>query len=310
MEEVCLRIIDTKEYQRLDKLKQLGTTNFVFRGASHTRFGHSLGVAHLAEKVVTTLRKNQPSLQITDADVLCVKIAGLCHDLGHGPFSHVFDGVFIKRMYPKGVNKFDISTWRHEDGSVRMFNHILTKNSIDLSDYGLSKVDKLFIEEIIGGVEEDGRKGRRFEKFYLYDIVNNIRSGLDVDKLDYFQRDIRYTNISKNNCTYDRVIEFGRVLPAEPLDVDKKRNKDNELAANSRQTDISTYPRMICYPQKQVREVFEIFQHRFMLHQSVYTHKSVKKIEFMVSRTYVNLEVACIGTLISTFICSWWIFWN
>lgn len=89
LEPLCVRIVDTPEYQRLHFLKQLGTCDFVFRGATHTRFEHSVGVAHLAEKFAMQLQAVQPALQITAIDVLCVKVAGLCHDLGHGPFSHV-----------------------------------------------------------------------------------------------------------------------------------------------------------------------------------------------------------------------------
>lgn len=120
---------------------------------------------------------------------------GLCHDLGHGPFSHVYDGVFIKKIYPMGIDG-EGKKWRHEDGSVRMFEYLLVKNSILLSDYGLSEQDKLFICEIIGGVKETDRQGRPPNKFFLYDIVNNSRSGLDVDKLDYFQRDMKFANVN------------------------------------------------------------------------------------------------------------------
>jgi hypothetical protein len=74
MDGLCLRIIDTKEFQRLRELKQLGTCDFVFHGATHSRFSHSIGVAHIAEQVVRTLMRNQPYLGITEEDVLCVKV--------------------------------------------------------------------------------------------------------------------------------------------------------------------------------------------------------------------------------------------
>lgn len=75
-----------------------------------------------------------------------------------------------------------------------MLHYLLEKNNINLIDKcGLTELDCLFIDEIISGTEEEDRKGRDYSKFYLYDVVNNSRSGLDVDKLDYFQRDMFMT---------------------------------------------------------------------------------------------------------------------
>lgn len=155
MEGLCLRIIDTVEFQRLHHLKQLGVCDYVFRGATHSRFIHSLGVAHLAEKLICHLRDKQPELNITESDILCVKVAGLCHDLGHGPFSHVFDGVFMRKMHPHGVpdpeNTDKLKEWKHEEGSVYMLRHILECNEIFVEDYGLNQDDVIFIEEMILG---------------------------------------------------------------------------------------------------------------------------------------------------------------
>lgn len=114
-------------------------------------------------------------------------------------------------MYPNGLPSVDggsAGSWRHEDGSVRMLRHLLLENNISLQDYGLEERDQHFIEEVIAGTELSNRRGRDADKFFLYgayeclgmgsvrllrcgvcciDIVNNLRSGLDVDKLDYFQ---------------------------------------------------------------------------------------------------------------------------
>mmetsp|Transcript_20931 Transcript_20931/g.30165 ORF Transcript_20931/g.30165 Transcript_20931/m.30165 type:complete len:593 (-) Transcript_20931:87-1865(-) len=270
LEPLCVRIVDTLEYQRLSSLKQLGTCNYVFRGATHSRFEHSIGVAYLAERMARGLMESQPELNITEIDVLCVKVAGLCHDLGHGPFSHVFDGVFIRRMYPNGLDG-NGTKWRHEDGSVKMFRHLLKENNIDVSKYGIGPQDLIFIEEIINGTVESERNGRDPLKFFLYDIVNNSRSGLDVDKLDYFQRDAMMTGVS-SNVDFDRFFQLARVVPAQPI------NPGVDLLSPD-----SDYPLMICYPQKMVSEAVGLFATRFNMHKQVYTHQAVKQVEFMIT---------------------------
>lgn len=247
----AVELIDTPQFQRLRKLKQLGVAYSVFPGACHNRFEHSLGVCYLAGHHLELLCRNQPNLKVTPRDKLCVQIAGLLHDLGHGPFSHVFDGAFLPG---NGVE------WNHEEGSVMMIKHLIESNHIDLSKYGLNPAEDMeFIFKLIEGTpaneaklldETDGWLRQRF----LYYIVSNNESGLDVDKLDYYQRDCYYTGISMRNV-YDNLLDASMVV------------KCTDGASR------------ICYPEKYVEDVFHAFSTRIALHLKVYQHRAVISIE-------------------------------
>ncbi|XDV16830.1 hypothetical protein PO909_016361 [Leuciscus waleckii] len=113
MHPLLVKIIDTPQFQRLRHIKQLGTKYLVFPGATHTRFEHSIGVAYLAECLLRSLHDNQPKLNITKQDFLCVQIAALCHDMGHGPFSHLFDGMFIPEVRPGSSSEARESLCQH-----------------------------------------------------------------------------------------------------------------------------------------------------------------------------------------------------
>ncbi|KAI0637570.1 HD-domain/PDEase-like protein [Trametes polyzona] len=192
-------IIDTPQFQRLRDIKQLGTSYYVWPGASHNRFEHCLGVAYLAQTLAMHLKDSQPSLGITQRDVQCVTIAGLCHDLGHGPWSHVWDSMFIPYILPE-------KKWCHEDASRMMFDALLEENDLDLSPD-----DAAFIKALIMG---DMSMCTKPEKPYLFQIVANKRNGLDVDKFDYIARDSHAID-QKSNLSLTRLIYSSRVIDNE-----------------------------------------------------------------------------------------------
>lgn len=264
---LLVRIIDTPQFQRLRYIKQLGGGYYVFPGASHNRFEHSLGVGYLAGCLVRTLREKQPELQISERDELCVQIAGLCHDLGHGPFSHMYDGRFIPLARP-GLH------WRHEMGSVKMFDHLINSNGLRdvMSQYGLvPEEDITFIKEQIEGPHGSPNSksqwpyvGRSKEKSFLYEIVANKRNGIDVDKWDYFARDCHHLGI-QNNFDYKRFLKFARVC-----EVDNRKH--------------------ICTREKEVGNLYDMFHTRNSLHRRAYQHKVGNIIDTMITDAFLKAD--------------------
>ncbi|RDB20331.1 Deoxynucleoside triphosphate triphosphohydrolase SAMHD1 [Hypsizygus marmoreus] len=209
------RFIDTKQFQRLRSIKQLGTSYYVWIGASHNRFEHCIGVAFLARSMASHLQKRQPELGITDRDIECIEIAGLCHDLGHGPWSHVWDGLFIPQALPG-------QKWKHEDGSSMMFDALVKENGIPLTTQ-----DENFIKALIAG---DPSQCSPDEKKFLFDIVANRRNGLDVDKFDYILRDSHMVG-DKMSIALPRIIKSARVLDNQICYDIKDANQIYEICA-------------------------------------------------------------------------------
>ncbi|EKM58979.1 uncharacterized protein PHACADRAFT_249122 [Phanerochaete carnosa HHB-10118-sp] len=198
-ERIC-RIIDTPQFQRLRHVKQLGTSYYVWPAASHNRFEHCLGVAHLALTQVKRLQQLQPELGITEQDIDCVTIAGLCHDLGHGPWSHVWDSLFIPKAMP---NK----KWKHEDASEMMFDYLCQEPTVDVTPEEAAVVKALIAGEPSRCPELEAKK-------FLFEIVANKRNGLDVDKFDYIARDCHAIGQGEN-VSLTKLIHSVRVIGGE-----------------------------------------------------------------------------------------------
>lgn len=213
---LACKVIDTPQFQRLRDISQLGGVYFVFPGAASKRFEHSLGVAHLAKSFILQLKKTQPELPISDQDVLCIELAGLCHDIGHGPFSHLFDGKVLPRLMAKGSGSHDFA---HEHASIAIFQLLIEENNLlpEFRAAGLDQADIHFVQELILGDREEAPAefqwvGRGPEKSFLYDIVANKRNGIDVDKFDYFARDCHVLGVTKS-FDASRLMKFARVYP-------------------------------------------------------------------------------------------------
>ncbi|XP_024538325.1 deoxynucleoside triphosphate triphosphohydrolase SAMHD1 homolog [Selaginella moellendorffii] len=201
VDPLSLKFVDSLQFQRLRDIKQLGLCYLVYPGASHSRFEHSLGVYKLARMTVENLAKN-PELRITTSDITIVSLAGLLHDVGHGPFSHVFDNEFLPRIMPG-------HKWSHEDMSTRMIDYIVDVNHIDISSTDLKRVkDMILCSKNPSLIEEYN------EKTFLFDIVANGRNSIDVDKFDYILRDSRACGIT-SNFTLGRLMDNIKVIDNE-----------------------------------------------------------------------------------------------
>ncbi len=171
-------IIDSYPMQRLHRLRQLAGAEYVYPAANHTRFEHSLGVMHLAG---LACENSNLADYLTKDEVQTVRLAALLHDVGHGPFSHVYEHLLVK------LNKTheDLTRWLIEESELRE---------------KLQKVgqDPGSIAKLAGG--ELNKQGKNF-------VDQIIQSAFDVDKLDFIVRDTYHTGAKYGYVDVFRLIQ-------------------------------------------------------------------------------------------------------
>lgn len=158
-------VIDSYPVQRLHRLRQLAGAEYVYPGANHTRFEHSVGVMYLAGRVAENPYVSQ---LVSEEELAMVRVAGLLHDVGHGPFSHVFEQLLEKEL---DKTHEDITTWIIQKSELQ---DILKKNGCKPNDVSNLAVGKLH------------RPGKAF-------LDQIISSAVDVDKQDFIVRDTHHT---------------------------------------------------------------------------------------------------------------------
>ncbi|MER1957557.1 MAG: HD domain-containing protein [Solibacillus sp.] len=177
-DQVIWDLVKTREFQRLRRIKQLGTTYLVFHGAEHSRFSHSLGVYEIVRRIIDDVFKGRPEWD--ESERLLVLCAALLHDLGHGPFSHAFENVFETD---------------HEEFTRRILLEDTEVNAV------LSRVAPDFPEKV----------AQVIEKTYPNElVVSLISSQIDADRMDYLQRDAYYTGVSYGHFDMERIMRVMR----------------------------------------------------------------------------------------------------
>lgn len=173
LEALLIELIDTPEFQRLRRIRQLGTANLTFHGAEGSRFTHSLGVMQVARRVFDRLMGLYPQLQPYRPLVLC---GALLHDLGHGPFSHTGEEIFH---------------CHHETWTRKILRESLPVRSL-LDQFNPSLAQQL--EQVY------------LKRFELPLVSQLVSSQLDCDRLDYLLRDSYFTGASYGQLDLDRIL--------------------------------------------------------------------------------------------------------
>ena len=185
--EVVWNCLDSKEFQRLRRIRQLGGDFQVYPTAEHSRFSHSLGVYEIVRRMVTEIKSL--SVELSEYDKICVMLAGLLHDVGHGPFSHAFEHV---------------TKHSHEDSTAKIILGETELNQV------LAEVSPRLPEDIVSIIEHN----------HPNDILNQIISGqLDADRMDYLLRDSYFSATSYGQFDLERIL---RTMRVRKIDENKK----------------------------------------------------------------------------------------
>ena len=214
--ELIFAIIDHPYFQRLRRIRQLGLTDFVYPGALHTRFHHAIGAMHLMSITLDNLRIK--GTEITEEEYEAALLAILLHDIGHGPFSHALEYSLLEGIPHEELSLLTIELLNEEFGGQLTLALQIFKN--------------------------------QYPKKFLHQLVS---SQLDIDRLDYLQRDCFFTGVSEGTIGADRIIKMMAV-------------KDDQLVIE----------------EKGIYSIENFLSARRLMYWQVYLHKTTVSAEKML----------------------------
>lgn len=184
--QVILDLIDSKEFQRLRRIKQLGTASLTFHGAEHSRFSHSLGVYEISRRICDIFHRNYAIEKIgtggwDDGERLITLCAALLHDVGHGPYSHTFEHIFQTN---------------HEALTVQ----IICSPKTEIYQI-LNRVEAGFPEKVASVIQK---------KYPNPQVIQMISSQIDADRMDYLLRDAYFTGTEYGTFDLTRILQVIR----------------------------------------------------------------------------------------------------
>lgn len=252
--EKFLAIIDTPEFQRLRRIRQLSILNLVFPGAEHTRFSHSIGAYYIMQKIVGHFKPVMRSinLELDERDINLAFAVALLHDIGHGPFSHTFENLM------PGMDD-------HEQWGIK----IITDKDSNINRVLKDKFDKDFPNDLADiirkekTVKKKGFKYQDYKEIDLFFILSAlISSQLDADRMDYLLRDTKYTGAIFGN------IDIERLISSMTLTV----NKDNHY--------------VVCFIDKFLSDIENYLLARYQMYKEIYLHSVECEMEVIIKKIF------------------------
>jgi HD superfamily phosphohydrolase len=216
-------LVEHPYFQRLRRIKQVSLTHYVYPGALHTRFHHALGALHLMTEAIEVLRSK--GTEVTDAEAEAVYVAILLHDIGHGPYSHTLENTLINVSHEHISALFMEQLNEEFDGKLDLAIQIFKDN---------------------------------YEKKFLHQLVS---SQLDMDRMDYLNRDSFFTGVHEGVIGYDRIIKM--------------------LAVNEGE---------LVVEQKGIYSVEKFLIARRLMYWQVYLHKTVLSAEQMLIQAMLRAK--------------------
>lgn len=224
------KLVDSSVFQRLRRISQLSGVKIVFHGAEHSRFNHSLGVYALAIKLIEDNEVIQQTL--SDYEKMLLMTSALLHDIGHGPYSHAFERVFM---------------FSHEMMSAKIIRENEELRTL------LNNAHPELLEDVCGIIEQNGK----------HKIIEQlISSQLDIDRLDYLQRDAYYTGANYGRLDLDRIIRMVSI-------------KDGEIV----------------YKEGSLHAIENYLISRYHMYWQVYFHPKARSYEIILEKIYERIFI-------------------
>jgi HD superfamily phosphohydrolase len=215
---LVFKVISHPYYQRLRRIYQMAFAHLVYPGAVHSRMAHSLGAYHLMCQALMELKRK--GIEITTEEETAAKIAILLHDIGHGPFSHALEGTLLQGVHHETMSRLIMEQINKEENGALEMTLAIFNNT--------------------------------YEKPFLHQLVSGQ---LDVDRMDYLNRDSFFTGVSEGVIGYDRIIKM-----------------------------LTVHNGQLMVEEKAVYSIEKFLVARRLMYWQVYLHKTVLAAEEMLVR--------------------------
>lgn len=243
-DDIAWKIIDTPEFQRLRRIRQLGVSEFTFPGATHSRLSHSIGVFHIARRLTEVVSHLTGDAYDTARAHVAV-FAALLHDIGHGPFSHAFESVQRTRETKKKHEIWSADIIRNAHGNIRKLLEAFRPGTT---------------EQVASLVEAENPTDE-------YHAI--VSSAFDADRLDYLRRDRLMTGSGAGAIDFDWLRNNIRLAEVSLA------GDDDESGPK-----FTTF----CLDHKALQAAESFLLARYHLSEQVYLHKATRGIETLIRR--------------------------